>query len=190
MSFTPTVHKDTYSAIAPSQWDLSGKVVFITGASRGIGRNTAISFARAGASGIIIGARSTGALEDAEKAVLNAAKQARGQAKIPKVLRLKLDMTDETSVHAAAKAVRETFGRLDILINNAGYMETYNRIADVDAQDWWTTWTVNIKGTFLVTKALLPLLLESEGGLRSIVNVSSIGAHMVFPGGSAYEVSR
>ena len=183
------MHKDTYDAITPSQWDLSSKVFFITGASRGIGRGTAISFARAGSSGIVIGARSTSALEDVEKAVLDAAKQARGQDKIPKVLRLKLDMTDETSVNAAAKAIGETFGRLDILDNNAGYMETYNRIADADAQDWWTTCTVNIKGTFLVTKVLLPLLLESEVGLKGIVNVSSIGAHMVFPGGSAYEVS-
>ena len=183
------MHKDTYDAITPSQWDLSGKVVFITGASRGIGRGTAISFARAGASGIIIGARSTGALEDAEKAVLDAAKQARGQDKIPKVLRLRLDTTDETSVNAAAKAIKETFGRLDILDNNAGYMETYNGIADADAQDWWTTCTVNIKGTFIVTKALLPLLLESEGGLKIIANVTSISANMAFPGTSAYGVS-
>ena len=117
--------------------------------------------------------------------MLDAAKQARGQDKIPKILRLKLDTTDETSVNATAKA----FGRLDILINNAGYMETYNRIADADARDWWTTWTVNIKGTFLVTKALLPLLLESEGGLKIIANVTSISANMVFPGTSAYGVS-
>ena len=84
----------------------------------------AISFARAGVSGIAIGARSTNALEEVEKAVNNAAGQKNTNGS-PRVLRLSLDIIDEASVNAAAKTVKETFGRLDILINNAGYLELF-----------------------------------------------------------------
>ena len=141
--FTNTAHHDTYRAIDASQWDLAGKVVFITGASRGIGRAAAISFARAGASGIVIGARSTGALEEVEKATIDAAPQnakGGGAGKALKVLSLSLDVTDEASVDAAAKVVRETFGRLDILINNAGYLETFREVAESNVEERWRTW--------------------------------------------------
>ena len=76
------------------------------------------------------------------------------------------------------------------MINNAGYLEVSREVAEADVEEWWKTWEVNIKGTFLVTRALLPLLLESESGEKIIVNVSSIAAHGVRSGGSSYQVSR
>lgn len=185
--FTPTAHHDTYPAVDPTQWDLTGKFVLVTGASRGIGRATAIAFARAGASGIAIGARSGGALEDVEGAIRGAAAERKG-ASAPKVLRLALDVTDEASVRAAARAVEDEFGRLDVLINNAGYMEEAKPAAEVDAGQWWKTWDVNVRGTFLVTQACLPLMLAGGGGERIVVNVSSRGAHLLFPGYSGYQV--
>ena len=148
----------------------------------------AISFARAGVSGIAIGARSTNALEEVEKAVINAAGQKDTKGS-PRVLRLTLDVTDEASVNAAARSAKETFGRLDILINNAGYLELFKEIAQTVVSEWWKSWEVNIKGTYLVTRALLPLLLDSENGQKTIVNVSSIGAHVMLHGASGYQVS-
>ena len=56
-------------------------------------------------------------------------------------------------------------------------------------EEWWRTWEVSMKGTFLVTRALLPLLLESENGEKIISNVSSIAAHIIMSGGSGYHVS-
>ena len=157
------MHHDTYHTIDASQWNLKGKVVIITGASRGIGRSTAISFARAGVSGIAIGARSTEALKEVENAVIRAASQKHTDCS-PRVLKLSLDVTDEASVNAAARSAKETFGRLDILINNAGYLELFKEIAQSDVSEWWKSWEVNIKGTYLVTRALLPLLLDYDGG--------------------------
>ena len=93
----------------------------------------------------MIGARSPSSLEEAEKAVIEAAEQAKGASAIPKVLKLSLDVTDEASVSAAAKATKETFGRLDILINNAGYLEVSREVVEADVEEWWKTWEVNIK---------------------------------------------
>lgn len=184
--FTPTAHHETYPAVDPTQRDLTGKFVLVTGASRGIGRAMAIAFARAGASGVAIGARSGGALEDVESAIRGAAER-RGTS-APKVLRLDLDVTDEASVRAAARVVEDEFGRLDVLINNAGYMEEAKPAAEVDAGQWWKTWDVNVRGTFLVTQACLPLMLAGGGGERIVVNVASRGAHLLFPGYSGYQV--
>lgn len=116
VNFTPTIHNDTYPAIdSATKSDLSNKHVFITGASKGIGRATAIAYAKAGASAIALGARSE--LKSLEQDIQKAAKNAR--KKEPKVLTFKLDVLDQSSVENAAKEVEKEFGRLDILINNA-----------------------------------------------------------------------
>jgi len=113
--FVPAIHSDTYDFIKPEQFDLSGRSVFVTGASKGIGRETALSFARAGASFIGLGARSS--LESLASDVEAAAKKAGRQA--PKVITVKLDVEDYASAEAAAKEVETAFGKLDILVNNA-----------------------------------------------------------------------
>ncbi len=116
MDFTPTHHHDTYPAIQTSNH--RGRVVLITGASRGIGRTTAdVSFARASALGIAIAARTS--LDDVEAEILAAARQAGHPT--PRVLRLLLDVTNETSVTDALSHTEKHFGRLDVLVNNAGY---------------------------------------------------------------------
>ncbi|KAL1963863.1 hypothetical protein VTN77DRAFT_7795 [Rasamsonia byssochlamydoides] len=183
VNFTSTTHHDTYPAIAKS--DQRGRIVLITGASRGIGRATAVSFAKAGAAGIVIAARS--GLDEAEKEILAAAQDA-GHQTAPQVLKLKLDVTDEASVKDAVVQVEQTFHRLDILVNNAGYLENWVPVADSDPSEWWKVWEINVKGVYLVTRAFLPLLLQ--GGHKTIVNVSSVGAHLTRPGASAYRTSK
>ncbi|KAF2138425.1 uncharacterized protein K452DRAFT_300972 [Aplosporella prunicola CBS 121167] len=185
-NFTPTIHTDTYPYIAARTANLAGKAVFITGASRGIGRATALSFARAGASHIAIAARGSLAHLEAE---LQAAAQSAGKP-VPQTLSVAVDVTDAASVAAAVAAIEAAFGRLDVLVNNAGYLETFAPLADTDPADWWRAWEINVKGPFLVTRALLPLLLRSENGDKTVISVSSITAHMLQCGGSAYMTSK
>ncbi|KAI9168045.1 Short chain dehydrogenase citE [Paramyrothecium foliicola] len=183
--FTDKRHSDTYPAIDPSKRDFRGKYVFITGASKGIGEEIALSYASAGCAGIGIGARSD--LSALVPRLVEAA--ARTGKSEPKIVSVSLDVTDAGSVGAASETIEKAFPRLDILVNNAGYLEFRKKIIDSDPDEWWKTWTVNIKGTYLVTRALLPFML-AKGGDKTIVNLSSIAAHLTSPGGSAYQTSK
>ncbi|KAF2651725.1 oxidoreductase-like protein [Lophiostoma macrostomum CBS 122681] len=184
-NFVPTIHNDTYPSIDSSKTDLSGKYVLITGASKGIGRAAAISYARAGASGIALGARSS--LADVATAVKSAAKSV-GKPE-PKVVTLNLDIADRASVTAAAEQVSEAFdGKLDILVNNAGFLSPWKKLGETDPDLWWTDWEVNVKGLYLMTHAFLPLVLKSSH--KVIINVASVGAHILGDGASSYQTSK
>lgn len=138
-NFVKTIHQDSYRAIdSATKSNLTGRNVFITGASKGIGRAIAIAYAKAGAAAIGLGARSE--VLDLEEELREAAKKA-GKSE-PKVLTVKLDVEDRAMVESAAKKVEADFTRLDILVNNAGSLEPAVRIADSDPDEWWKTWTV------------------------------------------------
>jgi NAD(P)-dependent dehydrogenase (short-subunit alcohol dehydrogenase family) len=146
-----------------------------------VGKATAISYARAGASGIAIAARSS--LEDVSKEMLAAA--AKAGRKEPEIVTINLDVTDNKSVTAARDQVSKAFGdKLDILINNAGYLSTFHPIAETDPDEWWRDWEVNIKGVYLMTRAFIPML--SRSAAKTIINLTSIGALTLPPGASAY----
>ncbi|KAF2641862.1 NAD(P)-binding protein [Massarina eburnea CBS 473.64] len=184
-NFTETIHHDTFPAIDPLRTNLNGKTVLITGASKGLGKATAISYAKAGASGIILGARSP--LEGTVDEVKAAAKEA-GRPE-PKILSLNLDVTDRANVDEAARAVTEAFdGRIDILINNAGYLSAFKPLTETDPEEWWKDYNVNLKGVYLMTRAFLPLLLRSSH--KVIINISSISANILPPNSSAYSSSK
>ena len=108
----------------------------------------------------------------------------------PEVLSLVLDVADVRSVEAAGREVERAFGRLDILINNAGYLERFVKVAESDPSEWWKGWEVNLKGTYLVTRAVLPVLLATDGGLKTVLNVSSVGALRQRPGASGYQTAK
>ncbi|RYP79189.1 hypothetical protein DL771_000167 [Monosporascus sp. 5C6A] len=180
-----SAHKDTYPFIDPAKADLTGKSVLITGASKGIGKATAISFAISGCSKILLAARSD--LADVETVIKDAAKKANRPQ--PLVHSLKIDVTSEDSVRVAAEAAADILdGSLDVLINNAGYLEEWKPIAESEPREWWWTWEVNIKGTYLVARYFLPLLLKSQ--TKTIINISSGGAHVMFPGASGYQTTK
>ncbi|KZT69463.1 putative oxidoreductase [Daedalea quercina L-15889] len=183
IDFVATTRHDTYPAVDPSKANLNGKVVLVTGASKGIGTAIAIAFAQAGASGLILLARSD---LSAVQATCEAAQRPRQSLK---VLTIATDCTKGSEVVAAAQEVKETFGRLDVLINNAGYMEGISKIAEYDPEEWWKPWKVNIRGTYEVTRAFLPLLLE-YGGDKIIINMTSLGAHLVDPLFTAYKMTK
>ncbi|CCM01538.1 uncharacterized protein FIBRA_03594 [Fibroporia radiculosa] len=185
VDFVKTARHDTYPAINPAKANLTGKVVLVTGASRGIGKATAIAFAQAGASGLVLVARSD---LSATKTACEAVATRPGQTL--KVLTVSVDTSDATQVNAALAKAKETFGRLDIVVNNAGVLEPYALLGDSNSETWWKTWNVNVRGTYEVTRASLPLLLES-GGDKTIIIVSSLAAHNVLPThASAYSTTK
>ncbi|CZR54074.1 related to peroxisomal short-chain alcohol dehydrogenase [Phialocephala subalpina] len=182
---TTVVHSSSYPAISPlTSPTHAGKSVFIAGASRGIGLAIAVSFAQAGSSQIAIGARSD--LTSLKQTLLDAATKA-GRPE-PEILCIKLDITSQSSTEEAAKLVEKAFGKLDIVINNAGILRKPALIADSDPDAWWETWNVNLRGPYLITRAFLPLLLK--GGDKTIITTSSVGAHLISPTLSAYQPSK
>lgn len=138
--FTPTHHHDTYPLISPLQSSLPpGFKVFITGASKGIGRATALAYAKAGASAIGLGARSN--LSDVEKEIAKVARDA-GRKDVPRILSVNLDVQDQHSVEKAAKEVERQWGSVDVLVNNAGYLSRFEPIGESDPVEWWKTWEI------------------------------------------------
>ncbi|KAK2749373.1 Potassium channel [Myotisia sp. PD_48] len=182
---TSIVHNDTYPTINPAKLDLAGKAVFISGGSKGLGRAIVLSFATAGASYIAVGARSD--VSSLEVEIHSAAKSAHRAA--PKFLPLKLDITDQKSVDEAAVAVEKEFGKCDIVVSNAGILAAMGKIADSDPQEWWNVFEVNVRGSYLISRAFLPLLTKSDGP-KYFVQISSVGAHLIGPRLSAYQTSK
>ncbi|CCM00298.1 uncharacterized protein FIBRA_02328 [Fibroporia radiculosa] len=92
-------------------------------------------------------------------------------------LAITTDANDATGIADIVALTCATFGRLDVVVNNAGYMESFRSIAESDPEEWWKIWTVIMRGTYKVTRGCLPLLLE-RGGDRTI-KMTSIGGHDV-----------
>lgn len=136
--------------------------------------------------GFVLLARSASALDETETAIYESFKTKEGN---PKVLKLVVDVTDEKGVSDAKAQVINVFGRVDIVVNNAGYLGNPAPIAQTDPGDWWKVWETNMKGTYLVTRAFLPALLDSEAGLKIIINVATNGAFAMLRGITAYQVS-
>ncbi|EME79675.1 uncharacterized protein MYCFIDRAFT_38021 [Pseudocercospora fijiensis CIRAD86] len=185
-TMTKIVHNDTYPEIDPTKSDYTGKSVFISGASRGIGRAIAVSYARAGASQIAISAR--GDLSTTESEIKAAAKAA--GRKEPKVLQVKIDIADENSVNEGVKKIEIEFEKVDVVINNAGviHMEKESKLHQQDSGRWLQQMQINIFGTYLLTHAILPLVLKSS--LKTLISISSVGATCITPGLSAYQISK
>jgi len=140
------------------------KKALVTGAASGIGRSAAIALARAGYDVGINYSRS----EAAAKAVALEAEKAGART-----LLVRCDVADDAGVRAMLKAVQEKFGRLDVLINNAGTTSEV-KARDLDGmtvEEWDRVFAVNVRGLFLVTRAAVPMLRASKG---CIVNTASI----------------
>lgn len=191
LNFTSVVHSKSYPAITPKPTDLKDKIIFINGASKGVGRAVAISYAKTGASHIILAARSS--LTTTTTAMIEAAKAA--NKPVPTIIPLTVDITSRSQVEASLQTLlhhpdfpRGSNAKIDVLINNAGYLKKFEPVAESDPEEWWREWEVNLNGTYLVTRTFLPLLLAST--TKTIVNVSSIGALITLPGASGYQTSK
>jgi NAD(P)-dependent dehydrogenase (short-subunit alcohol dehydrogenase family) len=177
------VHSDTYPAIDPKNFNLKGKAVLITGASRGYGQAMCAAFARAGTSRFIVASRSD--MSATAEAIKSAAKET-GHPE-PEVLTIKTDVGVPESVDALAQKIDEAFGYIDIVINNAAFMKMVS-MPESEPADWLQTLTANVFGPYLIARAMAPLLVKSE--LKTIINISSVGAHLVSPTLSAYQISK
>jgi len=151
---------------------LEGKVAFISGGARGQGAAEAILFAQEGAK-VVIG----DILEDEGRKTEGEINGAGGSA-----LFVRLDVTKETDWKAAVEASVARFGKLNVLINNAGIPGAQRRIGDYTEAEWYQVHDVNIKSMFLGIKHVIPEMIKAGGG--SIVNISSI-AGISHAGGSA-----
>lgn len=174
--FTSLVHHDTYRSIETSNH--RGRCVCIIGASRGIGRATALAFARAGASTLILAARSD--LDALKDDILSIAPS--------KVITISLDVTSDKEVDAAVKVVKQHVSSIDVLVNNAGYLAEFKPIGETVTSEWSKSWEINVKGTYLIARAFIPLVLQSSA--KTIVNVGSRAALHTRFGASAYGVSK
>jgi NADP-dependent 3-hydroxy acid dehydrogenase YdfG len=152
---------------------INSKVVIITGASSGLGEATARRLADRGAK-LVLAARREDRLKDLTEDLKSRGAEAIWQA---------TDVTDRNQVESLAAAAKEAFGRIDVLVNNAGLMP----LAPLDAlkvDEWEQMVDVNIKGVMYGIAAVLPTMREQHSG--HILNLSSVAGHKVFPGAAVY----
>lgn len=142
--------------------DFKGKTALVTGAASGIGRAAAITFAEHGANVVIVDMDEI-SLERTKKEV---------EAMGAKVLSCVCDVSDEESVNSAAISALEKFGKIEILVNNAGVFRDMGEFVDIPISMWNKYIGVNIMGVVYFTKALLPGMIENNYG--KIVNVASV----------------
>jgi 3-oxoacyl-[acyl-carrier protein] reductase len=155
-----------------------GKVAIVTGAARGLGRDYARFFAQDGAAVALADVNGSGAREAAEE-LTSAGARAIG---------VECDVTDPASADALAERAAKEFGRIDVLINNAGIwgdLDMRRGVLDTDPDYWDFVMGVNLKGAWLCTRAVIPVMRAQRWG--RIVNMSSIGSRMA---GGVYGVSK
>ncbi len=156
---------------------LSGKVALITGGGTGIGRAIALAFAREGASVAVAGRR----LEKLREVISEIQKQ--GGAG----LAMECDVTRAREVERAVKGTVERFGRLNVLVNNAGAVHV-STVEGISEEDWDRLMTVNVKGPFLMSRAVLPEFRKCSGG--AIVNIGSVLGLFAVKDRAAYCASK
>lgn len=186
--FVPTWHHTTYPAISENDPALSakGKIVFITGGGRGIGRAVAKSFAIAKADGIFLIGRNENDLFQTAKI---ATKAAREVSKSTTTIRFTVaDITDTHAVSAAVQQAISVYGRIDVLVQNAGYLDSHRSVVDFDLEDYWRTFEVNVKGGITVIQEFLK---SKPNTGATLINISSGAGHLPYiPGYSSYSASK
>src|SRR5262245_30710721 len=158
--------------------ELAGKVALITGGNAGIGRATAIEFAKHGANVVISGRR-----EKEGNAVIAEIKALGGEA-----IFVKTDVSKDGDVKAMIAQTLETFGRLDFAFNNAGVEETLTPLSNQSEETYDQIMDINVKGVWLSLKYEIPAMLKTGGG--TIVNSSSIGGLVGFAMAPVYVASK
>jgi NAD(P)-dependent dehydrogenase (short-subunit alcohol dehydrogenase family) len=154
------------------------KVALVTGAASGIGRQSALAFAREGAAVAVVDV--TEAAGDETVAMIA---KAGGTAKF-----FRCDVSKAAEVEKLVKDVVAAFGRLDFAHNNAGIEGVQGKTADCTEENWDRTIAINLKGVFLCMKYEIPQMLKQGGG--AIVNTASVAGLVAFPGVPAYNASK
>jgi len=157
--------------------ELKDKVVLITGAGRGIGRATALAFGREGACVAAV-ARTTCEIRDVAETI----RRNGGRA-----VHVRADITRPAHVRDMARKVEQRFGPVDILVNNAG-IAIFKPLLETSVEEWNRLMAVNLRGTFLCTKAVLPSMMKRKRG--TVINVASQAGRKGYSGQSAYCASK
>ncbi len=157
---------------------LDGAVAVVTGAGTGIGREISLRLAADGADVVLTG-RSAGPMEEV-------AEEVRAVGRRASVVRM--DLRDPASIEAAAKAVQEEFGRVDVLVNNSGVGRPSAPLWEIDPEEWEDTFRVNVTGTFLVCRAFLPGMVERRSG--SVVVIGSMTGKRPLVNRTPYAASK
>lgn len=166
--------------------ELEGKVAIVTGGSRGIGKQICLTFAREGAAVVVV-----------------ARTENEGQSRLPgtihqtvdeirafggKAIPVRIDITVDEDVERMVQRAMEEFGRIDILVNNAA-ANINSTIADLPIKRWDLMMRVNLRGTFICTKAVLPVMMAQHGG--NIICITSIAAKRRAPPGEVcYSITK
>ncbi|KAK9323707.1 hypothetical protein V1517DRAFT_359596 [Lipomyces orientalis] len=185
--FTKTLHHELYPSVDPTNPKLSlvGKVVIITGASRGIGADGfAMSFARSGVKGLVLVARDAVQLQKTVSKVhaINPAIE---------VLAVPANVADEKDVAKVYAACKEKFVHADILVNNAGINRFFRAApGQVKPEDWWMEFEVNGKGSFLMMHGLVNSLPTPDTPVTVINVISGAAWSPAMPFGSSYSISK
>jgi NADP-dependent 3-hydroxy acid dehydrogenase YdfG len=161
--------------------NLTGRTAVVTGAASGMGAAIATLLAAAGARVALVSRRADRLTELAEKITADG-----GRA-----LSVPVDITDPAAVTAAAAAIRAELGRVDLVVNNAGVMLP-NPLTDGRSDEWQRMIDTNLTGALRVSHAFVEDLIAAaaDGGAADLVNISSIGAHLVFPNYAVYGATK
>jgi len=162
---------------AHQRFDLTGKTALVTGAARGLGRSCAIALAHAGAD-IALGLRDVNTAEDLEQEISGMGRQ---------VIRLQMDVSKLQEIRKAVNTTKETFGSLDILVNNVGVAPD-NPAEEVTEEDFDHTIKLNIKGTFFTAQAAGRLMIAQKSG--RIINMSSQAGFIALDDESIYCMTK
>lgn len=157
--------------------DFTDQTVLITGGATGIGRATALAFARQGAKVVI------GDVADAAEETVEMIKEAGGEATF-----VKTDVTDAADVEKLVKTTVDTYGSLDVAFNNAGILPPTAPLAEQTEEDWDKTIAVDLKGVFLALKYEIAHMVDNGGG--SIINTASVAGLVADPDMAPYVAAK
>jgi NAD(P)-dependent dehydrogenase (short-subunit alcohol dehydrogenase family) len=158
--------------------ELKDKVAIITGGGYGIGKLIALVYAKAGAK-IVIAARSEGPMQETCEELKRAGASA---------IQVRTDVSKEADCQRMADETAKAFGRIDILVNNAGIAGPTKRITDMSLAEWQETIGIDLTGTWLATRAVLPVMDRQRAG--NILNISSGAGRRGYPLRSPYAAAK
>ena len=153
--------------------ELQGQVALVTGGGRGIGRNVALELAAAGAT-VAVAARSADQIQETADEIGG--------------LAIECDVSDREAVERMVAEVEAAHGRLDLLVSNAGISVDENAAWELEPEDWWRVFEVNVLGVYLCCRAVIPGMLKRGGG--RIVNVASGAAYLPGSSSTSYSASK
>lgn len=159
--------------------DLRNKIVFVTGASSGIGEATARAFAAQGANLLLCARR--------EERLAELREQLTSQYNI-KVYTFVLDVRDRANVETSLQSLPEEWKAIDILVNNAGLSRGLDKFQDGLIEDWEEMIDTNVKGLLYISRTIIPWMIARNSG--HIINIGSIAGHEVYPKGNVYCASK